>query len=203
MPRKRKQSGQRKPNKRLYILCEGKKDKSEYAYLKAFIRNCSFKGSRVEVKVVDSDKNTGRELVEEGRQKREMPNDIIWVVYDKDGYTKHAETFNLARDTNVKIAFSSISFEYWIPLHYEYTSRLFSCSEKLIRYLKRKKYIDYSKSSTAIFDETKHLLGVAKQNAKKIQKRQVDGNPERTPVYKFNPYTNMHELIEEIESLQN
>ena len=203
MPRKRKQTGVRKPNKRLYILCEGKKDKSEYAYLKAFIRNCSFKGLRVDVKVVDSEKNTGRELVEEGRQKREMPNNIIWVVYDKDGYTKHAETFNLARNKNVKIAFSSISFEYWILLHYKYTSKAFNSCDDLLKYMKSKIDFDYSKSSASVFDETKHLLDKAKKNAKKIQKYQDDGNPKGTPIYEFNPYTNMNELIEEIESLQN
>jgi len=203
MPKKLKKSGVRKPNKRLYILCEGAKDKSEFAYLNAFIRNCSFKGSRVSVEVVDSIKNTGRELVKAASELKEMPDDTIWVVYDKDDYPRHPDTFHSARVHNVKIAFSSISFEYWILLHYKYTAKAFDSCDDLLKYMKSKIDFDYSKSSASVFDDTKHLLGVAKQNAKKIQKYQASGNPKGTPIYKFNPYTNINELIEEIESLQS
>ena len=56
MPQKRKQAGSRKIEKRLFIICEGAKDKSESAYFKALIRDCSFRGKRVKVKVIDTKK---------------------------------------------------------------------------------------------------------------------------------------------------
>ncbi len=121
MPRERKPSG-RKPEKRLLIFCEGSANKSESAYLNAFLKNCRFAGDKIEVKVIETKFNTGKELVNMAKEAREFEHDSLWVVYDKDGYTKHAETFDHAKRSDIKIVFSSISFEYWILLHYEYTS---------------------------------------------------------------------------------
>lgn len=202
MPKNREKPGSRKIEQRLFIICEGMKDKSESVYLKSFIKNCRFAGTKVDVRVIDTRKNTGRELVKEAKKSREFPHDIVWVVYDKDGYTKHPETFEMARQGNVRIAFSSISFEYWILLHYEYTSRPFSKSEDVIKYLRDKNYIDYAKGSIGIYSETRSFIPTAKSNAKRIQKYQVEGNPRGTPKYDFNPYTNFNELLEEIEKLQ-
>ncbi len=203
MPRKRKKIGTRKVEKRLFIICEGKKDKSESAYFKSFIKSCSFYGDKIDVRVIDTEKNTGKELVREAEKSRELPHDIVWVVYDKDGYTKHAETFDLARQNKVKIAFSSISFEYWILLHYENSNKSFYKSHEIIKYLKNKNYIDYKKNDVNLFNETKSLLNKAKINAIKSQQYQISGNKIGTPVYEFNPYTNLNELILEIEKLQN
>jgi hypothetical protein len=204
MPKKRKKPGTRRLEKRLFIICEGMKDKSESAYFKSFIKSCKFKGDKVEVKVIDTNKNTGKELVKEAKNcKKEFPDDIAWVVYDKDGYTKHPETFDMAKNNNIKIAFSSISFEYWILIHYEYTSRPFEKSENIISYLNSNKYISYTKASTDIYMKTKSLMNTALANAKNIKDYQAKGNSVGTPVYNFNPYTNIDELIEEIIELQN
>ncbi len=203
MPRPRKRSGSRSIEKRLFILCEGKKGKSEYAYFESLINSCNFKGKKVEVAVIDSKKNTGRELVKEAKKHKEFPEDSLWVVYDKDGYTLHAETFITARDNNINIGFSSISFEYWILLHYEYTTYSFTKCNEVISYMKKKKYIDYSKSSLEIFDFTKDKLSTAITHARRIKVHQKKVNPESTPIYEYNPYTNLDELIEEIFKLQN
>jgi len=175
MPKKRKKPGSRQVEKRFFILCEGMQDKSESAYFKAFIKNCRLPDKKVEVKVIDTPKNTGRELVREAKKHREFPHDTVWVVYDKNGYTKHPETFDAARQNNIKIGFSSISFEYWILLHYEFTSRAFVKSEEIIKYLKDKNYLDYRKGNEKIFFLTKALLPKAKDRAKKIQKHQLEG----------------------------
>ena len=81
----------------------------------------------------------------------------MWVVYDKDGYSKHAETFDYAKRHNVKIAFSSISFETWILLHFGYTTRAFEKSEKIISYLKHKYHFDYSKNDYDTFNSKEYL----------------------------------------------
>ena len=202
MPKKRKKPGTRYFEKRLFILCEGKADKSESAYFKSLIKSCRLAGKRVEVTVVDTDKNTGRELAKEAKKIKEFPNDIVWIVYDKNGYTKHPETFNIAKQNGISIGFSSISFEYWILLHYEFTSRSFNKSEDIIKYLKNKNYINYEKGSINIYSQTKNLLQTAILNAIKIQKYQISGNPNGTPIYDLNPYTNLNELIEKIKKFE-
>lgn len=57
--------------------------------------------------------------------------DELWAVYDKDGHTKHQEAYLLAKDESkglVNIGFSSISFEMWILLHFELSTKDFSKS---------------------------------------------------------------------------
>ena len=57
--------------------------------------------------------------------------DEVWVVFDKDGYTKHEEVFELAKNgaREVKIAFSSIAFEHWALLHFTKCSTAFPKSD--------------------------------------------------------------------------
>jgi hypothetical protein len=203
MPKKRKKSGTKKLEKRLQIVCEGKKDKSESAYFKALIEDCSFAGERVEVSVVDTNKNTGKELVEEAKKIREFDFDEVWVVYDKDRYTMHADTFSRAKNSNIKIAFSAISFETWILLHFEYTTKNFLKSEDIIHHMKAKKYLDYQKSSESVYDDTKSRLTTAISNAQKIQKYQENSNPTNTKIYEFGAYTDIDKLITAIFLLQS
>ncbi len=63
MPKKRKKKIQNY-GKRLFIVCEGSKDKSEEAYLSGFIKTCRIPAT-VKVEVVETKKNTGKELVRE------------------------------------------------------------------------------------------------------------------------------------------
>jgi hypothetical protein len=202
MPKPRKKPGTRAIEKRLYILCEGAKDKSEYSYLNSFLKTCTFSGEKVEIKLVDTKKNTGRELVKEAKKCKTISVDMAWIVYDKDGYTLHSETFDMAKSNNINIAFSSICFEYWILLHFEYTTKPFEKCDDVVKYLIQRKYLNYSKSSLTTFDEVKQNLDNAIKNAKQIREHQIAGNPPRTPIYEFNPYTNMDELLEEILKLQ-
>lgn len=102
MPKKRKQPGTRNFEKRIFILCEGSDKHSEYAYFTSLLRDYPMKGNRVQISLVPTEKNTGKELVLEAAEKlkSEYKN---WVVYDQDGYTKHAETFCIAKDNARKL----------------------------------------------------------------------------------------------------
>lgn len=57
----------------------------------------------------------------------------VWAVFDKDGHPKIAEAFELAaipiNNKTVNIAFSSISFEHWLLLHFERNNNPFTKSE--------------------------------------------------------------------------
>lgn len=202
MPKKRKEAGSRKVEKKIYILCEGADKHSEYAYLDALIKDTPIKGDKVKIELAPTKYNTGRELVMEASKKidRKFKDiDEAWVVYDQDGYTLHKETFEMAKQKNVKIAFSATAFEFWILLHFEYATKHFSKSEDIIQELKDKKFIDYAKNSKDVYSLTKEKLPNAKQNAGKIriEVEKYDGDKK---VYKRNPYTNLDLLIEEIQN---
>ena len=173
MPKKRKESGTRKIEKKIFILCEGADKHSEYAYLGALIKDKPVKGNRVEIELVPTQKNTGRELVEEASRKITddfKDIDEAWVVYDQDGYTLHKETFENANKLGVKIAFSATSFEFWILLHYKYTTKYFEKSEDIIKFMKDQGYIDYSKAAKDVYNRTCAKLDFAMNNAKKLRK---------------------------------
>jgi len=200
LPRKRKKPGSRQIEKKLLIFCEGKKDKSESAYFKALIKDYEFPGNQIDVRVVDTIINTGKELVKLAKLEQEFPDDKLWIVYDKDGYTQHAQTFDAAKRSNIQIAFSSISFEFWILLHFEYTSRAYDKSNDIIHDLKHKHDFDYSKADKNVYALTKKDIQKATNRAILIQKHQKDSCT-HSKIYKFNPYTNINELILDIEKL--
>jgi hypothetical protein len=200
LPKKRKKPGSRPIEKKLLIFCEGKKDKSESAYFKALIKDYKFPGNKIDVRVVDTRINTGKELVKLAKSEQEFPGDKLWVVYDKDGYTQHAQTFDAAKRSNIQIAFSSVSFEFWILLHFEYTSRAYSKSDDIIHDLKHKHDFDYSKADKNLYSLTKNNIQKAKNGAMRIQKHQRNSCT-HSKIYRFNPYTNINELILDIEKL--
>ena len=202
MPKKRKQPGTRKFEKCIFILCEGEDKHSEYAYFTSLLKDYPIKGNRVKIEIVPTEKNTGKELVLEASKKiqSKFKNiDEAWVVYDQDGYTKHAETFDLAKNLGIHIAFSATSFEYWILLHFEYTTTYFSKSEDIISYLKKKNYINYAKNSKDIYEKTLNNLEIAITNAQRLRKdkEKTDYN---IPIYSMNPYTDIDILISCIQN---
>ena len=195
MPRKRK-VGIRKVNERVLIFCEG--EKTEPNYFNSLIRECDFPGRLIEVRVIKINKNTLRELVIEAKKYRPSSTDHFWVVADKDGYTKHPESFDKARANNINIAFSSISFEVWILLHYEFTTREFAKSDDVIRYIKHK-HDEYEKNDEKIYKKVSQYTDNAIQNAIRLRKYIKSANPD-IAVYLMNPYTNVDELVLKIKA---
>jgi hypothetical protein len=206
MPKNRKNKRKRSYNKKINIICEGAKDKSESAYFKALIRDCRFDTNSVHVEVVDTEINTGLELVKVAKSllkkdKKFQDIDEYWVVYDKDKYTKHPQTFDQAYGNGINIAFSSICFEVWILLHYEFTTKPFEKWDELIHYMKKEKgFINYEKGNISTYQKTKSKLQNAINNAKKMNKIIQEGHP-NSKIYELNPYTDIYKLIEKIKSL--
>ena len=129
MPKKRL-TNKRKPNKRILILCEGKE--TEPNYFKGLKQDTYHRNklAALRIELYDSGKNTGKELVVEAKYLKKTANaeknpyDAIWIVIDRDGYTKHPQTFDQANANKINIAFSSISFEFWFLLHFIYMPQL-------------------------------------------------------------------------------
>jgi hypothetical protein len=180
------------------IVCEG--EKTEPYYFRKFIEECNFRGRLVDVRVMDVKPSTPRELIKQAKKLREIPADEVWAVFDKNGYTRHAEAFSLAKKSEVNIAFSSISFEFWILLHYEYTTRSFGKSDEVINHLLKKGYINFQKKDRNLYDKIKDKTQKAINNAERVRKSQCKGNPD-CPIYELNPYTDVDKLLHAIHKI--
>jgi len=154
-----------------------------------------------------------------------------WAVFDKDYHPKHKEAFALAEQeidgNKVNIAFSSISFEQWILLHFEKNLTAFEKSEckeekkkpincgtgnhqndcygkKCVSgYLRMRTYLaNYSKSVNALsFDNLHPLYSTALENAAWLKYQILKANP-TTPIYELNPYTNMDSLVKYLLNIE-
>lgn len=198
MPKNR-QSNKLIKHPRILILCEGKETEPNYFHsLKADIQKFNSKISGVTIE--DTKVNTLKELVDIAvdRKKATPRNNkfkSIWIVVDKDGYTKHPESFNRAKANQINIAFSSISFEYWFLLHFEYTTRPFTNCDELEHHLKHKQYLpNYDKGGNyyhLLKDKTKTAI----QHAIRVQEHWQFDLDRGTPLYNLNPYTDVDKLI--------
>jgi len=153
-----------------------------------------------------------------------------WAVFDKDDHPKHKEAFDLAEKKvegkKVKIAFSSISFEQWVLLHFEKSLTAFEksackdgkkpiycgtnqhpndCAGKrcVSGYIKMKKYLNnYSKSGNAAYFDTLHPNFLsALENAAWLRHQILKANPSAL-IYQLNPYTNLDVLVKYLLQIQ-
>lgn len=132
---------------------------------------------------------------------RKKDYDELWVVFDKDGYTKHQEAFELAEANCIKVAFSSISFETWILLHFERSNIAFAKSANIIdeKFHNNDTYLDdYAKSGEyniypKIQDKTKEAFF----NAPWLRNWLNSNNPHYR-IYEVHPYTDVDFLVKKL-----
>jgi hypothetical protein len=155
--------------------------------------------------------------------------DEAWAVFDKDGHTEHEQAFQLAEQEiegkKVRIAFSAISFETWILLHFEYCNNDFiksqcrtqkeshECGQEIHEkdcrgencitgYIKVKGYIPKNMDVKHIrYTTLKKMTPVAIRNALKLRKELVATINEH-PIYALNPYTTVDKLVFKLLQLQ-
>jgi len=132
--------------------------------------------------------------------------DELWVVFDKDGYTKHKEAFELANEHNINIAFSSIAFETWILLHFERCDNPFLKSANIIndKFHTNEVYlIDYDKSGD--YNVMPFLISrieTAFENS--IWLRSLLNTEEPNfAIYNANPYTDVDFLVKKLILSEN
>ncbi len=202
MPKKRHENI-RKPHKRVLIICEG--GCTEPAYFNSFKKDTSLKLYAVNIEIPNTKYTSAKKLVKEASiMKKEAkaernPFDFVWVVIDKNGYTKNAEAFSQAIANKISIAFSSICFEYWYLLHFKYTTKLYICADDLIHYLKT--YISDYKKSDNYYSKLKHKMQDAITNAKKVQDNYKPDIERGTKIYELPAYTDVNKLVELLLSL--
>ncbi|GCA91004.1 RloB family protein [Microcystis aeruginosa] len=197
----RRQTKTRETRKRFLIICEG--EKTEVNYFKAFTVP-----KKIEFRVKGEGKNS-LSLVEKAIKIIDNVNkddsfDQIWCVFDKDNCSK--EQFNqaegLAKEQNIKIAYSNEAFEIWFILHFQYLDIATSRSEYLTiltnqmqKYGLLNKKEKYKKNREDMYEKLKPYQTTAITNAAKLIQ---DRDEAKKHPFDANPSTTVHELVQEL-----
>ena len=197
----RRQTKARETRKKFLIVCEG--EKTEVNYFKAFTVP-----KKIEVRVKGEGKNS-LSLVEKAIKiidnlKQDDSFDQIWCVFDKDNCSK--EQFNqaerLAKQKNIKIAYSNEAFEIWFILHFQYldiaTSRskypkILTTQMKKYRLLNEQE--KYEKNREDMYEKLKPYQTTAITNAAKLIQ---DRDEAKKHPFDANPSTTVQELVQEL-----
>jgi hypothetical protein len=194
------------PKPLLHIFCEGAK--TEPNYLRSYIEK-KFPGTTLIV-IEKRKKNTPVELVEEAAGKKKCnsgaPNDIYWAVYDRESTTKYPDSLHAKARTSaivngIHIALSNVCFEVWLLLHFRTSSAAYmNCADLLKKSDLKKKYIkDYDKADRRDYSDAE--IAAARKNAKHMNAQTISGaNPKWKKPHQWNPYTNVHELLDAIDA---
>ena len=196
----------RKPYDKVLIVCEG--EKTEPYYLIALRDHLKLSQANIKIDPnCDSSPTSvvkyAKELIKESLKN---PYDHVFRVIDRD---RHSD-FNTAiaqingyknKDTKLHAIVSNPCFEFWILLHFNYTTKLFGTSgdSPCINLIKKnlKVFIeDYKKGDKAIMPTIiKSGLEMAIVNAKRANKTAKKNGSD-------NPTTQMDELVNYLKNLK-
>jgi hypothetical protein len=131
----------------------------------------------------------------------------VYCVIDRDKHTTFDAAIDKLRQTRLRkdVIFTAITsvpcFEFWLLLHYCYTTRQFSapgnssnCELVIAELNKRDRIPGYNKGARNIFALTKKRLPDAIKHARRLQQHNLTADTN-------NPATNIHELIEYLTNL--
>ncbi|EDN70239.1 RloB [Beggiatoa sp. PS] len=142
------------------------------------------------------------------RYKKNTDYDRVYCVFDKDKHTTYQKALQKIRDTRLPkkgklYATNSVPcFEYWLLLHFVYTTRPFhangkkSICEQVIVELKEH-FPNYQKGNQGIFEKIKDKTDIAIQRTKQVEQYHKDNATETD-----NPSTRVYELVQYLQNLK-
>ena len=195
-------------NTRGLILCEGQ---TEEKYFKGLVTQEAYrrKFSAIDVEIYKPDNNSpvglikkARDLMKVAKRERNEYN-FAWVVFDRDQHASIPDAFEMARTNRpeIKIAFTSPCFEFFILLHFEKTTREFASCGEIISYVKKKGYIpDYEKASN-LFRLLEKLTDQGLEHCDWLSNRNKMDLEDGVRPYELSAYSNVEQLIRYLYSL--
>jgi hypothetical protein len=188
----------RNTKKSFLIICEGETE------IKYFHR---FRLQTVKIKIIEGKQGNAKSFILEAiKIKKSLKDkfDESWCVFDKDNCSK--EQFNqaegLAKQKNIKIAYSNEAFEIWFILHFQYLDIATSRSEypKILNtQMKKCKLLNekeqYAKNREDMYEKLKPYQTTAITNAAKLIQ---DRDEAKKHPFDANPSTTVQELVKEL-----
>lgn len=195
----------REPQPRILIVCED--SKSSAFYLEDLIRDLSLSAVGVRGKECGSAPSSvlSYALDEFSRSRKEGDAyDRVYCVFDRDQHACFDATVQAVAGLKPKNVFFAITttpcFEFWLLLHFDYystpyqaTANKSSCDNANSKLKSR--WADYGKNKRGIYAFNKDKMQTAIINAKRL------GN-ENLTTGSNNPQTNMHDLVEYLQSIR-
>ena len=196
----------RAPYDKVLIVTEGKKTEPEYFNdLKNFYRinsaNIEIDGNSASSP--ESVVKYGKKLYKEKRSTDDA-FDRVFFVFDKDSHHTYQQALDEIERFNRRDTFIAINsvpcFEYWLLLHFIYTTEPFWATERLsaadhVIHKLKKHLSDYDKSASDLFSKLYNKLETAKTNAiNALQTAKQTGTD--------NPSTRVHELVEYLQNIK-
>lgn len=195
-----------KPYDRVLIVCEG--EKTEPYYFRGLRNEYKLDVTNVEItgdcdsdplKIVQFAKQKYKDAKDKGN-----PFDKVYCVFDKDSHINYQGAINMVSSLKPRNTFFAINsvpcFEYWLLLHFVYTTKAFTASGKnsvaynVIRDLKT--YLpNYAKGQKDIFNCLKPSLTTAIQKASRANTQALNSSTD-------NPTTKVVELVEYLINLK-
>lgn len=171
---------------RFLIVCEG--EKTEPLYFKKF---------RVPTIVLDVRHIKGNTigLVLKAIEIKENDDfDQVWCVFDRDSFPPKDfnEALRVAKDNNIKVAYSNEAFELWYLLHFNFHNTELSRTQYQRKLTKCLGHV-YAKNSETMYDELSDRQNVAIRNAELLLANYHPLNPVLN-----NPSTTVHLLVKEL-----
>lgn len=186
------------------IVCEGAK--TEPNYLRALINDLQLNTANIKV-VKNTAGSSPRTIVDFALKeyKQVKGYDRVYCVFDKDQHTNYDEALDVIKNAGMAkghsiLAITSVPcFEFWILLHFIYTTKPFAAGHgsicaTVISDLKTH-MPGYEKGDVDSYNATKDRLEAAITNAKKVAKHCGDAATDM-------PSTKMHELVEYLQNLR-
>ena len=199
---KKRNTGRRSIRPVMRIFTEGERTEINYVrgYISSYLKSKGYTAHDIIIEQPNDSSPLG--LLNAARQTR-LPMDEMWIVFDCDQHQHKPETFKGAAEDGIGVAYSSISFETWILLHFTYSTRSYRSCDELIKVLDRHYPNGYDKAMNNLFEETAGAdhsrLPTAIANAKRLNREMLKVNVGK-PVFELNPYTNVHELLAAIDA---
>jgi len=173
-----RRKAKRAPYNKILIVCEG--EKTEPNYFSELINFYKLNTANVEIDGTcgSSPKSVFERAIELYRNEESKGDafDFVYCVFDKDNHNTYDETLAKISGQIPKGVFNSATsvpcFEYWLLLHFQYTTKPYhapgssSIGNEVLKALKAV-FPEYTKGSENIFEILSGQLEFAKANAQR------------------------------------
>lgn len=199
----------------LYILTEGHTEQAYFSRISEILGDeDEWKYSvTVDVReIVDGSKTDPVNMVKEAKKSKKS-YDEVWVVFDKDRDRdgQNLQAIEDASKAKINVAFSSISFEEWVLLHFERSTTAFQRSDCESRgqvctcngticastYIKQNHYPTYVKGKAKLYDDLSDKRDIALENAAWLKYH----HSHIASYHLLNPFTDVDNLVAQLFEL--